>query len=772
MLIKVFRHGKGSGAVALEYLCSLNPFGRSLRSVEPKIIKGDRHLMQRQIESVPFTWRYSSFVYSFGPYDNPTYEQLCEIIDDSESLIFAGLPLFSHSIIWILHRHAGRVELHGLVPRQEVHSGKSFNAFPPGWQRKFDHIRNKYNYKYGWARPDDTRRARPVQPGTMALINADAERRGQTPPLDPREEVTKKLIALVEQGAIQSRADIIMTLKAWGYELPRIGKDYITIRNPSDGKRIRLKGTLYSDEFDSTDWLAHSEARKSITDIPDPKKAAEAAAELEKAIARTAAYNRKHYVIQEVDYEQTGTTEQGSRAAGGDTASEQWRSDLRRGISTPGEAVPGTAGSAVEFEQGCPGRKRPLEQIQGGEGDNPFPGKGAKTNSYSLPECTEFAQTPCGLGGCASEGPRLETFHRDGVTQVAGRDAVIPGELGRTIDCGSQRHIARPGGNDQTGFGFAQLSSGQGSNLGTIADTFTRCCEKGEIILQRLPQVLDLGLAQRLGQELSLFRPPALQQLQERMTKVKGLLAPAWNCTTLAGTAEAMAALQAPPLLTVQNLEVRLKELLPMATDAALLQRLGQAISGFKPPDLAPLADSARHLLVAAIQRRDVQCIRRLEQMEANRRAVHYFEQLARWAGADKQRWGMVHGRCMQSKLLTRIYQNKFRESVALFSKIRAWAGENAEHWRLAFREYGHSPLFLWAWAREQARTTRQEKGKRHSVMQAANVPPAGFDQPELSDQIEAQEDFTKTATLPSIPESSDLPEFADSSPKIRLGRG
>ena len=41
----------------------------------------------------------------------------------------------------------------------------------------------------------------------------------------------------VEHGAVQSRADVVATLKAAGLEITRQGKSYVTVRNLDDGKR-------------------------------------------------------------------------------------------------------------------------------------------------------------------------------------------------------------------------------------------------------------------------------------------------------------------------------------------------------------------------------------------------------------------------------------------------------------------------------------------------------------------------------------------------------
>ena len=299
MLIKAFNRGQGAGYGPLEYVCALNPFGKGERTTPPQVIKGDPKMMRMQIDAVPFAWKYTSGVVSFAKEDAPTELQLDEIMEHFEELAFAGLPLSSRSIMWVSHKHTGRHELHFVIPRQEVHSGKSFNAFPPGWENKFDHLRDMFNFKYGWARPDDPSRARPVQPGNDALIAAEAQRQGKYHIASTKETVSSALISGIEQGSIQTRNDILNVLRGMGYELPRIGKDYITILNPTDSTRTRLKGTLFQENFTAAAWIMHKEVKENLVDTPDMEKASQAEAALLRAIEKTANYNRQRYQLPE-----------------------------------------------------------------------------------------------------------------------------------------------------------------------------------------------------------------------------------------------------------------------------------------------------------------------------------------------------------------------------------------------------------------------------------------------------------------------------------------
>nr|WP_232221531.1 relaxase/mobilization nuclease domain-containing protein [Desulfovibrio sp. 6_1_46AFAA] len=46
-------------------------------------------------------------------------------------MAFAGLEPDQRNILWVQHSHAGHHELHFVIPRVELSSGKAFNPCPP-----------------------------------------------------------------------------------------------------------------------------------------------------------------------------------------------------------------------------------------------------------------------------------------------------------------------------------------------------------------------------------------------------------------------------------------------------------------------------------------------------------------------------------------------------------------------------------------------------------------------------------------------------------------
>lgn len=111
--------------------------------------------------------------------------------------------------------------------------------------------------------------------------------------------VADHLADLALQGKILTRANVIKEIERLGYALSRIGKDYLTVLDPKTGERSRLRGTLFVETFNGPSWvrleIEAAQRERNPVRLPDRVKTAAAAAALEQAIARTAAYNQRRY---------------------------------------------------------------------------------------------------------------------------------------------------------------------------------------------------------------------------------------------------------------------------------------------------------------------------------------------------------------------------------------------------------------------------------------------------------------------------------------------
>jgi hypothetical protein len=133
MIVGFSKHGTGAGRGPVNYLTSpLNP-DRTARIPPPLVLRGHPELVQRLIDSLAFTYKYTSGVLSFAELPEAITPEMCErIMNSFERVAFAGLHPDQYAILWAQHRHAGRMELNFLIPRIELFTGKSLNIAPPG----------------------------------------------------------------------------------------------------------------------------------------------------------------------------------------------------------------------------------------------------------------------------------------------------------------------------------------------------------------------------------------------------------------------------------------------------------------------------------------------------------------------------------------------------------------------------------------------------------------------------------------------------------------
>jgi hypothetical protein len=247
MLMKVFPHGMGEGDKPTRYLVRMDYPGREENP--PEVLRGDPAMTRALIDSIDRRWKFTSGVLSWHPDDMISPEKEEEVMDAFERVAFAGLEPDQRNILWVRHSHSGHHELHFVIPRLELSSGKDFNACPPGWQKDFDVFRDLFNWREQWARPDDPSRARENPPKKADLFKARLERWGKEMKASEydkaREAIHAYLKEKIVQGLVSDRAGILAALKEAGLSINRAGKDYISVKDPESGKKLRFKGAIY-----------------------------------------------------------------------------------------------------------------------------------------------------------------------------------------------------------------------------------------------------------------------------------------------------------------------------------------------------------------------------------------------------------------------------------------------------------------------------------------------------------------------------------------------
>ena len=239
MIVKLFRRGTGRGSGPVDYLLGETDSNGEPRPHTPEILFGDPDTIRDVIDSLDFRHKYTSGVLSFASEDRPTPAQQEQVIREFEDLAFAGISRDRVLSFWVRHTNAdGRIELHFVISKVDLATGKQFNAFPPGWKKDFRDWKNMTNLKNGWADPEDPNRARIRSPGEKEPRSRSRE----------KDRLTDLLIPKIKSGEIRDRAEVIEELKRQGYTIRRLSSEYFSIKK--DGSPpLRLKGGIFSESF-------------------------------------------------------------------------------------------------------------------------------------------------------------------------------------------------------------------------------------------------------------------------------------------------------------------------------------------------------------------------------------------------------------------------------------------------------------------------------------------------------------------------------------------
>lgn len=304
MLIKFFPNGKGAGAGPVGYLVAERVLAYDgnrdlIRDAEgqpvtvtrdplPEVLRGNPERTEALIDASRHQWTYRAGVISFADSDKPTEDQQAEVMDHFEGLAFAGLDPTQYEMLWVRHTHEDRVELHFCTPRLELTSGRSLNIAPPGYQDAYDSLRDVMNQRHGWADPMDVERTQDVRDTIEAPTRAQG-----------RDELHTWIQDQIDMGLITDRTSMLDALTDAGFDLPRTGKAYITVRDPDTGERWRLKGEIFHEDWqaDPAEREAERGARRDQAGARrlDLVSAQELQDRFEEHCGRRAAYHRERY---------------------------------------------------------------------------------------------------------------------------------------------------------------------------------------------------------------------------------------------------------------------------------------------------------------------------------------------------------------------------------------------------------------------------------------------------------------------------------------------
>ena len=300
MLITFLASSRVTPNLATRYCAgSVDAEGRVREEV--RVIRGSPQQFEQIAMGLSFREKYKSAVLAFAPGDDPSEEDLDTLLDEFEQVCFAGLDPTRFCLVAYLHRGSDKTDVHVLLANVDLLTGKHFNAAPPGWQRDFDPLRDAWNWHKGWARPDDPRRARAVQPGPRSPADAARIRAGLAVAPDVKKVLADMVIARVEAGLVKNRSDVVAALQEFGEITRKESAEFVSVKLPGHKKAVRLRGTLFTQDFDAAVFLTPrpslggaGKGAKTILDI-DPEMEREARAKLAEAIAKRSLHNGRKY---------------------------------------------------------------------------------------------------------------------------------------------------------------------------------------------------------------------------------------------------------------------------------------------------------------------------------------------------------------------------------------------------------------------------------------------------------------------------------------------
>ena len=271
MIVKFFTHGTGGSKGVFDYLLNdkEQPDGKRLGA---EVLRGDIDNQALLIDSLDFKQKYTSGCLSFTETaDEVTAEQKNALMDGFEETLRAGLDVDRVSVSWIEHRDKGRLELNFVFADVDLEHGRAFQPYIHYQdKRRVNAWKDMQNIEYGFTDPND-----PAKKRLMAQrdnLPRDIK--------DARQAITDGLKALVVEGVITNRDDVIRALTDGGFEIARETDKAISIKNPDPTakRNIRLTGGLYergfkfSREFQSEVTAASESYRARSTERYDAAK--------------------------------------------------------------------------------------------------------------------------------------------------------------------------------------------------------------------------------------------------------------------------------------------------------------------------------------------------------------------------------------------------------------------------------------------------------------------------------------------------------------------
>jgi hypothetical protein len=283
MVVQFFKGGrtfKGAKS-AIQYLLN-----ERVNDGTAKVFKGNSELTLKIISNNNRVWKFTSGVISFEENYEQVKDKLDDIVKEFEKTFFPGLTKEQYNTFYVLHTDKGRAELHFIIPRTELTTGKDLSIYTHTKDLpKKDLLQQYINNKFELTNPLDKGKKRTLEMVTKWSNEAK----------ELKKEIHSYVEKSFEKGLINSRDEIIELLKQAGFDV-KVSKKYISVKTNNMKRAIRLKGVWYEESYTSNTELARKFTGAGNSNPGDTQTAlAELKRKLEERILRDAEENRKKY---------------------------------------------------------------------------------------------------------------------------------------------------------------------------------------------------------------------------------------------------------------------------------------------------------------------------------------------------------------------------------------------------------------------------------------------------------------------------------------------
>jgi len=232
---------------------SLDYLLREKKEEEKKFVKvlsqtnrSDIENFNNYIKHKNFKNPYSTGVLSFEE-ENIDERLKSNLINEFEEVLFAGIDINNRPpIIWIEHTDKGRIELNYLT-FNALQDTRHYQVYYHNNDKNlFNAFVEKNNYEHGFTSVLDKN-------GSNSLVLKPNKNAPEAKKLLV-EELNNEILAKIIIGELKNRNDTIEYIKSKNLIINRIRKNQISIKLNEDDKPISLKGDIYEESRDYTDY--------------------------------------------------------------------------------------------------------------------------------------------------------------------------------------------------------------------------------------------------------------------------------------------------------------------------------------------------------------------------------------------------------------------------------------------------------------------------------------------------------------------------------------